>query len=207
VLDATVHQRNMRVHVVAALLVGLAGGGLRVGVAEELALLVCVFLVLSAETLNTGLEALVDLYTVEIDSRARVAKDATAGAVLLLACGAALVFSAVLARAWPQLGQEPDRILAHAARAVPLAVLGALLVAPWRRSAAVDVALVVAGAGLLAALAPLFTSVALGALSAAAFALCAAAAFARGRGARPGVSPSDAPSSRDGPAAGGGHGQ
>lgn len=59
----------MRVHVVAALLVGLAGGALPLERGEELALLLCVFLVLAGEVLNTGLEALVDLYTREIDVR------------------------------------------------------------------------------------------------------------------------------------------
>jgi diacylglycerol kinase len=172
----------MRAHVVSALLVGLAAGGLRLGAAEELALLVCVSLVLSAEVLNTGLEALVDLYTREIDETARAAKDATAGAVLVLAAGAALVFAAVLVRAWPGVVAESGRVLAHAALAVPLAVAGALLVTPWRRPAAVDAGLAVAGAALLAGLAPRFTSPAMGVLSAASFAVCAITAFARRRG-------------------------
>jgi diacylglycerol kinase (ATP) len=184
VLDATLRGRNMRAHVVSALLVGLAGGGLRLDAAEELALLVCVSLVLSAEVLNTGLEALVDLYTREIDATARAAKDATAGAVLVLAAGAALVFAAVLFRAWPGLAAEPARVLGHAARAVPLAACGALLVTPWPRPSAVDAALAGAGALLLASLAPRFTSPAMGVLSAAAFAVCAITALARRRGRR-----------------------
>jgi diacylglycerol kinase (ATP) len=179
VLDATLHQRNMRVHVVAALLVGLAGGALPLGPAEELALLLCVSLVLAGEVLNTGLEALVDLYTREIDERARVAKDAAAGAVLLLAAGAALVFCAVVARAFPAL--DLRRVLAHAALAVPVASVATLLVVPWRRPAAADVALAGGGVALLAALLARFTSIAMGVLAGATFALCALAAFARQR--------------------------
>jgi diacylglycerol kinase (ATP) len=179
VLDATLHQRNMRVHVVAALLVGLAGGALPLGPAEELALLLCVSLVLAGEVLNTGLEALVDLYTREIDERARVAKDAAAGSVLLLAAGAALAFCAVVVRALP--GLDPGRVLVHAAFAVPVAAAAALLVVPWRRPAAADLALAAGGGALLALLLPRFSSVAMGILAGAAFALCAFAALARRR--------------------------
>jgi diacylglycerol kinase (ATP) len=180
VLDAAVRQRNMRVHLVAALLVGLAGGGLRLGVAEELALLLCAFLVVAAEVLNTGLEALVDLYTQEIDPKARVAKDAAAGMVLVLAAGALLVFTAVVARAWPQIAAEPGRIASFAALAVPLGAIGATLVAGVGGRGVVAASAVLGG-GLLAALLPRFGSVAFGALAVVAYVLCAATGLARAR--------------------------
>ena len=63
IVETAMHQRNMRVHLVAGLLVSLLASGLALGVAEQLALLLCVFLVLSAEVANSALEALVDLVT------------------------------------------------------------------------------------------------------------------------------------------------
>jgi diacylglycerol kinase len=169
----------MRVHVVAALLVGGGGGALRLDTAEELALLLSVFLVLAAEVLNTGLEALVDLYTREIDPHARVAKDAAAGSVLVLAVGSVFVAIAIVGRALPQIAAEPGRIAIHAAVVAPLAAAAAALVSPWRRPVAVDVGLAAAGVVLLALLAPRATSAALFALAASAFAVCATTAFAR----------------------------
>lgn len=169
----------MRIHVVAALLVGAVGGALRLGVAEELALLLSVALVLSGEVLNTGLEALVDLYTREIDPHARVAKDAAAGFVLVLAVGTLFVAGAIVYRSWPQITAEPGRIALHSLAGLPLAAAAAALVSPWRRAAGVDVALCAAGILLLALLAQTSTSMALYALAAAAFALCAVTAFAR----------------------------
>jgi diacylglycerol kinase len=171
----------MRIHVVAAVLVGAGGGALRLETAEELALLFSVVLVLSGEVLNTGLEALVDLYTKEIDPDARVAKDAAAGFVLVLASGAVFVAVAVVVRGWTQVAAEPGRFAVHAALTVPLAATAGALAWPWRRAAPVDALLAAAGAVLLALLAPRVSSVPLFVLAAAALALCVVTAFARRR--------------------------
>ena len=53
-------------------------------------------LVLSLELLNTALEAVVDLASPEVHPLARVAKDAAAGAVLVVSAGALLVGAVVL---------------------------------------------------------------------------------------------------------------
>jgi diacylglycerol kinase (ATP) len=89
VLDVALSQRNMRLHLAAAALVAAFASAAPLGVAEQLALLASVFLVLSAEVMNTAIEAAVDLSTREGDERARLAKDAAAGAVLVLSVGAA----------------------------------------------------------------------------------------------------------------------
>ena len=90
-------QRNMRFHVVAA--VGVLIVSLLVGIsALELAVLVLTILaVFVTEMLNTALEFVVDLVTDEYHPLAKLAKDVSAGAVLVSSVGAVLVGYLILA--------------------------------------------------------------------------------------------------------------
>jgi diacylglycerol kinase (ATP) len=90
-------QRNMRIHVIVAALVLVAG--LLVGVSKvELAVLVLVILlVFITEMFNTALEFAVDLVTKEYHPLAKLAKDVSAGAVLVSSGGAVLVGYLLLA--------------------------------------------------------------------------------------------------------------
>jgi diacylglycerol kinase (ATP) len=78
-------QRNMRIHVVAAILVLVAGIAFGVRRIELVALLLAAALVLVAEMINTAIEAAIDVATSSFDPRAKVAKDVAAGAVLVCA--------------------------------------------------------------------------------------------------------------------------
>nr|WP_256488025.1 diacylglycerol kinase [Deinococcus sp. HSC-46F16] len=86
-------QANFRIEVWAGVLA--LGLGLGLGVPLSPLLLAC-GLVLSAELLNTALEAVVDLASPEWHPLAKVAKDAAAGAVLVASLGALGVGVAVL---------------------------------------------------------------------------------------------------------------
>jgi diacylglycerol kinase (ATP) len=90
-------QRNMRVHVVIAALVVV--GSLLVGVSKlELAgLVLVILLVFITELFNTALEFAVDLVTKEYHPLAKLAKDISAGAVLVSSVGAVLVGYLILA--------------------------------------------------------------------------------------------------------------
>src|ERR671917_830305 len=90
-------QRNMRFHVVAAVLVLVAS--LLVGVSKlELAILVLTILVVFVtEMFNTAMEFVVDMVTSEYHPLAKLAKDVSAGAVLVSSVGAVLVGLLVLA--------------------------------------------------------------------------------------------------------------
>jgi diacylglycerol kinase len=88
-------QRNMRVHLLVGLAAVVAGVILRIGAADWACLLTVIGLVLTAETLNTVVEALVDLYTDEFHPLAKAAKDMAAGAVLLASAAAVGVGVAV----------------------------------------------------------------------------------------------------------------
>jgi diacylglycerol kinase len=92
---AVVTQRNMKVHLAAAVLV--VAGGLVEGVTatDWACLALAIGLVLSAETLNTVVEALTDLCTDQYHPLAKAAKDMAAGAVLLASAAAVGVAAAV----------------------------------------------------------------------------------------------------------------
>ena len=97
VVSAVRTQRNMRFHVLAA--VGVLVLSLLVGVSElELAVLVLTILVVFVtEMLNTALEFVVDLVTADYHPLAKLAKDVSAGAVLVSSVGAVLVGYLILA--------------------------------------------------------------------------------------------------------------
>jgi diacylglycerol kinase (ATP) len=179
VLETALHQRNMRVHLVSGLLVALVGSGVELGVPEQLALLLCVFLVLSAEVANSALESLVDLVTREHHHLARAAKDAGAGAVLVLALGSAAVLVTILAHAWPAIAATRHAVLRQAAFGAPLAAVVAALLAPRPRRRALDLGLATVGAGLLAALASFTVSALFTGIAALHFAVAVAAASRR----------------------------
>jgi diacylglycerol kinase (ATP) len=96
-ISAVRTQRNMRFHVVAAVVVLVAS--LLVGVSKlELAILVLTILVVFVtEMFNTAMEFVVDMVTSEYHPLAKLAKDVSAGAVLVSSIGAVLVGYLILA--------------------------------------------------------------------------------------------------------------
>lgn len=84
-------QRNMKIHMVAALLVLGLSVYLRISSREFLIIFFAITLVVMAELLNTAVEAVVDLYIQEFHPLARTAKNVAAGAVLLAAANSLVV--------------------------------------------------------------------------------------------------------------------
>jgi len=86
------HERNLRIHGAAALLVLVAGGLLGLSGLEWAVISLTVFFVLVAELFNTALEKVVDLTVGDrYHELARTAKDVAAAAVLLAAVNAVIV--------------------------------------------------------------------------------------------------------------------
>ncbi len=182
VVDTAVRQRNMRIHVLLALWVALLGSTVALATAERLALLLCVFLVLAAEVANSALEALVDLVTREEHELARIAKDAGAGAVLILAAGSVAVAALVLLRAGPVLLAAGGALGRLAAIGLPLSAIALALLLPFPRRRALDTLLSAAGVALLVAVAARTVSPSFTATAALLFAIAAATAFRRRSG-------------------------
>ena len=132
VVETAAHQRNMRIHLAAGMAVSALASAVPLALASDLALLFCIFLVLSAEVANSALEALVDLVTRERHELARRAKDAGAGAVLVLASGSVAVLAAVAAHDWRALARASRSGVRPGWLAVLLA-LGAVSLAAARR--------------------------------------------------------------------------
>jgi len=91
ILYATRTQRNMRIHLVAGSLALFATLFLRLERAYVAIIVLCIALVIALELVNTAAEAIVDLMTVAHHPLAKIAKDATAGAVLVASMAALIV--------------------------------------------------------------------------------------------------------------------
>lgn len=94
-LDGIVHafktQRNMRIHVIIAILVVIAALITYVTRFEMMALSITIAFVFITEMINTAVESVVDLITKEYRPLAKVAKNVAAGAVLIAALNAVVV--------------------------------------------------------------------------------------------------------------------
>lgn len=180
-----VHQRNMRIHVISAILVGLVGSGIPLGLAEKVTLIFCVLFVFFAEILNTALEQLVDLAIQQFDEKARVTKDTAAAGVLVLATGTVVVFAAILVQEWGTVVAYRGAVFRQAALGVPLAALATVLLLPFRKPLWVDLGAFLGAAGLAAAVAWATTSAVFSALTFGLIVLCGAAARERRRLSRP----------------------
>lgn len=92
---AFVTQRNFKIHAVFAVLAVVLGFVLGISQAGWLAIVLCITAVFSLETVNTAIEAIVDMTSPEWNELAKAAKDCAAGAVLVSAIGSLVVAAVV----------------------------------------------------------------------------------------------------------------
>lgn len=88
---AIVHNQNLRIHISIAILVVLASIFFKVNPFEMGILGVMIVLVIASEMINTAIEQMVDLITREHRQEAKIAKDVSAGMVLVTAMGSIIV--------------------------------------------------------------------------------------------------------------------
>lgn len=85
IVNAYKEERNMRKHLISALLAIVAGAVFHITVTEWLFLLLSIFLVIAFEIINSSIENVVDLASdYHFSMLAKNAKDMAAGAVLLI---------------------------------------------------------------------------------------------------------------------------
>ena len=84
-------QRNAKIHTAITVAVLLLGLWLRLPAPDWAVLALTIGVVFAAEIINTAIEAVVDLVAPEFQPLAKIAKDAAAGAVLVLAIAAVIV--------------------------------------------------------------------------------------------------------------------
>lgn len=83
--------RNFRVQILAGVAATILGIVLKISVSEWFNLIVVIAFVLILELVNTAIEAMVDMISPEIQEKAKIAKDVSAGAVLISSIAAFLV--------------------------------------------------------------------------------------------------------------------
>ncbi|MGN1371440.1 MAG: diacylglycerol kinase [Candidatus Coprovivens sp.] len=85
------YEQSMMIHVIATILVIGANILFQVTGIEWLITIIAIGMVLSAELINTAIEAVVDLVTLEIHPLAKIAKDCGSAATFVLAMMAAVI--------------------------------------------------------------------------------------------------------------------
>lgn len=94
-------ERNMKIHVLAMIVVVALGLFLKLDKIEWSIIIIAIVTVISAELFNTAIETIVDMITPEKNDKAKLAKDISAAAVLILAIGAAIVGAIIfIPRIW-----------------------------------------------------------------------------------------------------------
>lgn len=84
-------EQNLNFHLIATVLVVVAGWWLGITRTEWMIVLLCIGMVIAAELFNTAIEKLVDLVSPERHPLAGQVKDIAAGAVLVCAATAAII--------------------------------------------------------------------------------------------------------------------
>lgn len=84
-------ERNLKIHVSIMILVIICGVILKINIWEWLICVLCFGAVISAELFNTAIEATVNIASPEKNALAKLAKDVSASAVLVLAITSSIV--------------------------------------------------------------------------------------------------------------------
>ena len=125
IISAIRSEKHLRFHIVIANLICVFAYFYGISKAEWAVLLLCIFAVISAELFNTAIERAVDTATSEIKPLAKISKDASAGAVLVLCVGAILV-GVCLFGDFTKIGITLIHIFTSVRILVPCLVLGIL---------------------------------------------------------------------------------
>lgn len=125
IISAIKSEKNLRFHIVIANLVAVFAYFYGISKQQWAVLILTAFAVISAELFNTAIEKAVDTATDEIKESAKFAKDASAGAVLVLAI-ASLFVGVCLFGDIARIGETLVHIFTHPKILIPCLLLGAL---------------------------------------------------------------------------------
>lgn len=89
--SAFLTERNMKIHVTMMMLVIICGILFKISVLEWFICIACFGIVIGGEMFNTAIEQVVNIAMPEKDPRAKLAKDVSAGGVLVLALAAVTI--------------------------------------------------------------------------------------------------------------------
>ena len=84
-------QKDLKIQIFIAIIVIIMSILLKISKIEMIIITISIFLVIFAEVMNTAIEKTVDLVTQEYNEIAKIAKDVSAGAVLVLAINSIII--------------------------------------------------------------------------------------------------------------------
>lgn len=84
-------EQNLLMHIIATILVTIFGVVFKIKLHEWLLVYTMITFVITSELINSAIELAVDLYTTKFHPKAKIAKDVSAGAVLISAIAAICV--------------------------------------------------------------------------------------------------------------------
>ena len=91
IISTIKEERNMFIHFLIAIIVVITGIYVKLSLNEWLICLLLFALIFSLELINTAIENTVDLVTTKKNKKAKIAKDAAAGAVLIASIFASII--------------------------------------------------------------------------------------------------------------------
>ena len=84
-------ERNMKIHILAMIVVIIAGIFLKINAIEWMMCAIAISMVIAGELFNTAIETIVDMISPQKNEKAKLVKDISAAAVLVLAIGALVI--------------------------------------------------------------------------------------------------------------------
>jgi len=128
IIHAAKTQRHMRYHLYAAILVLISSFILGLNWQEFVVLVLLSIVVLAVEMLNTAIEALTDVLFKEYDVKAKAIKDIAAGAVLIIAMGAAIIGYIILYEPVKKFFYSGLHVAKHTGADIAIVALVAVLI-------------------------------------------------------------------------------
>jgi len=128
IIHAAKTQRHMRYHLYAAILVLIGSFVLGLSWHEFVVLVLLSIVVLSVEMVNTAIEALTDVIFKEYDQKAKEIKDIAAGAVLVIALGAAIIGYIILYEPVKNFFYNGLKVAKHAESDIAIVALVVILI-------------------------------------------------------------------------------
>lgn len=125
IIDTVRTERNMKIHLIAAVGVLIVSFFFDISKFEFLILAVTITMVIAAELINTAIEAAIDMTTNYYHPLAKVAKNAAAGAVLITAISAVLVGYVIF---WDKLSSFSFDLIRKVKNSEPYTMLIVLII-------------------------------------------------------------------------------
>ena len=120
IIDTVRTERNMKIHLIAALVVLISCFFFDITKYEFLILTVTIMMVLSAELINTAIESTIDMTANYYHPLAKTAKNAAAGAVFITAINAVIVGYVVF---WDRLSKFSYKLVSKVKSSEPYTIL------------------------------------------------------------------------------------